>query len=252
MVARLSDSGQGAPAWTRRRSESNRSSGPELAEPEDALEVGGHQEGGGRAVPAEGIERARRVEAAEDGQRAAREQRAGREADGDGVVHRRAHQMEVGPVEVPHRGLVLEHGAGGRLVPQAGGHALGPPRGARGVVHRAGSVGTGRARSPGRRTTRPARRWSKTRRTGSASSAKRSRSASVRVALSSTGISPTRAAPRTAQMRSADEPRAKATRSPRVQPRASSAPAARRWRTSASEASRISTLGVPPAGTGAL
>ena len=62
----------------------------------------------------------------------------GREADGDGVVHRRAHQMEVGPVEVPHRGLVLEHGAGGRLVPQPGGHALGPPRGTRGVVHRAG------------------------------------------------------------------------------------------------------------------
>ena len=65
---------------------------------------------------------------------------------------------------------------------------------------------------------RPARPASKTRTVGSASAARSSRSASVRVALSSTGIRPTRAAPRPAQMRSADEPRRKATRSPRCSP----------------------------------
>ena len=54
---------------------------------------------------------------------------------------------------------------------------------------------------------------------------------------------PTRAAPSAAHMRSADEPRAKATRSPRLQPRASRAPAARRWRSSASAACSSSTVG---------
>lgn len=56
-------------------------------------------------------------------------------------------------------------------------------------------------------------------------------------------MSPTRAAPSTAQIRSADEPSAKTTRSPSVQPLAKRALAARRWRFSASDASSNSTAG---------
>ena len=53
-------------------------------------------------------------------------------------------------------------------------------------------------------------------------------------------------------MRSADDPRAKATRSPRLHPAASRAPAARRWRSSASAACSSSTVGASPGtGTGA-
>ena len=51
-------------------------------------------------------------------------------------------------------------------------------------------------------------------------------------------------------MRSAEEPSANATRSPSAQPRASSAPAARRWRCSASAACSSSTVAASP-GTGA-
>ena len=50
MVARLTDSGQGAPAWARRRSESKRSPASEAGVREDALEVRRDQEGGGRAM----------------------------------------------------------------------------------------------------------------------------------------------------------------------------------------------------------
>ena len=56
------------------------------------------------AAAAGGRSRARGgVEAAEDGERPARQQRARREADGDRVVHRRADQVQVVAVEVPHR-----------------------------------------------------------------------------------------------------------------------------------------------------
>ncbi len=130
-----------------------------------------------------------------------------------------------------------------RLVPDARGHALGPARGARGVVHGPGERVRGQL---GRGCPRPARPAPPRRRRGRRARrprpAGRARPASS-VALSRTGISPTRAAPSTAQTGRPTSRGRRPTRSPRLQPRASRAPAARRWRSSASAASSSSTVG---------
>ena len=112
--------------------------GAEVGLLEDALQVGRDEEGGGRAVAAQRLEGGGGVEAAEDGERPARQQGAAGEADGDRVVHRRADHVQVIAVEVPDGGLVLEDLAGRRFVPQPRRDALGLPGRARRVVHGAG------------------------------------------------------------------------------------------------------------------
>ena len=243
MVARLTDSGQGAPAWTRRRRESKRLVGPELVELQDALQVGRHQEGGGRAVPAQRIA-ARWPRRSGSGWPASRPRATSRSRSGWRPCGTSASRPGGGrpgrtarPRPRPRTRLGRSPRPTGRWSRLWGGPWC--PR----CSAWAGSAGRGELRRRTVGSGRPARPRSKTRQARVGVGGQASRSASVSVALSSTGMSPTRAAPRTAQIRSADEPRAKATRSPRVQPRASSAPAARRWRASASAASSSSTRG---------
>ena len=68
---------------------------------------------------------------------------------------------------------------------------------------------------------------------GSASASRAWRSPSSKVALRSTGTTPVRSAPSTAQINPAEEGRQKATRWPATSPEAASAPAARRCASSA-------------------
>ena len=100
--------------------------------------MGRYEEGGGRAEAPQHLERRGGIEATENGQGSPREQRPGREAHRDRVVHRRAHHVEVVAIELPDGGFVLEHGLRRRLVPDPGGDPLGPAGGARGVVHGSG------------------------------------------------------------------------------------------------------------------
>ncbi len=100
--------------------------------------MGRDEEGGGGAVLAQRLEGGGGVEAAEDGERPARQQGAAGEANGDRVVHRRADHVQVIAVEVPDGGLVLEDLTGRLFVPQPRRHALGPARRPRRVVHGAG------------------------------------------------------------------------------------------------------------------
>jgi hypothetical protein len=76
---------------------------------------------------------------------------------------------------------------------------------------------------------------------GSASASSSAASEGVSWALSSTGTIPERTAPSTAQRSAAELPSVKATRSPTLSPAPRSAPAARRWSTSASSGPRCST-----------
>ncbi len=138
MIARFTEGGHGAPAWARRRSESNISSGPSSGACRIRWRWVGTRKavvGRSRRSTSSAVEASKRLRMAK---RPAREQRAGTEAHRDRVVHRRADQVQVRGIEVPDCRLVLEDRLCGALVPHPGGHALGSSGSARRVVHRAG------------------------------------------------------------------------------------------------------------------
>ena len=117
--------------------------GAEVGQPQQAVQMGGNEEGGGGPQLAQDPEGGGRLEPSQDGQGATPQQRARSEADRHRVVHRRADQVQVVGIELPQVGLVVEDRRRRRLVPQAGRHPLGPAGRPRGVVHGPGEGSRG-------------------------------------------------------------------------------------------------------------
>ncbi len=138
MMARFTVSGQGAPAWARRRSESKRSSTPRPGFCSIRCRCVGTRKvvvGRRLRIVSSAVDASKRLRMASEPP--ARSVPLAKRMDTVWYIGEQTMCRSVG-VEVPDRGLVLEHPAGRRLVPQAGGDAFGPAGRARRVVHRAG------------------------------------------------------------------------------------------------------------------
>ncbi len=134
MLQRLGTRRPGVGEQTKRRQIGH---GAELIEcSEQSLQMRRGHEGRGRAMAHDGLRDRCRIETGQDDHLSPGQQRARSEAHGSGVVHGRAHQMDVVLPKAPQNGLLAHQFLGLRIVEHPRPHALGSSRCARGVVHR--------------------------------------------------------------------------------------------------------------------